>query len=107
MLSIIAMMTVTKIFRIFRFIQIIDHQMQLFAIIHVIFNACYQYCILSALSRFYSLLNYDACLAVYRAIIRTLYDADLRKILLIIHGHMFLMNNASSTCYQCGDDLDF
>jgi hypothetical protein len=73
------MMTAMKFFRIFRFIQFIDHQMQLFATINVIFNACYQYCILSALSRFYSLLSYDACLTVYRAVIRTLYDADLRR----------------------------
>ena len=81
--------------------------MQLFATINVIFNACYQYCILSALSRFYSVLTYDACLIVYRAIRRTLYDADLRKIPLIKHGHMFLINNASSTCYHCGDDVAF
>ena len=81
--------------------------MQLFATINVIFNACYAYCILSALSRFYSLLSYDACLTVYRAIIRTLYDADLRYIPLIIHGHMFLINTASSTYKQCGDDLHF
>ena len=97
MLSIIAMMTALKIFRIFCFIQFIDHQMQLFTIINVIFNACYQYCILSALTRFYSLLHYDECPTVYRAIIRTLYDADLREILLILRGHRFLINNSSST----------
>ena len=60
--SVAVMMTIMKSFHIFRFIQFIDHQLQLIATINVIFTACYQYCSLSALSKFYSVLTYDACL---------------------------------------------
>ena len=67
-----------KFSRTFRFIQIIDHQMQLLATINVIFNVCYHYCILATSARFYSLSNCDACLTFYRSIMCTLYRTDLR-----------------------------
>ena len=71
---------ITAIFHAFHnyYVSTYRPQMQLFTTINVIFNACYQYCIVSALARFYSLLNYDVCLTFYRSIMRTLCDTDPR-----------------------------